>query len=156
MRGRKPTSTDLKILRGNPGRRPLNSAEPKYLAASPAKPTWLDEFASEEWDRLVKVMSEARLLTVADYGVLLSTCLAYAEMKRNTLALQQFKSDVYYTRNKRGDRTAKPRPEAIRSEAARRQYVSFLCELGQSPVSKTKVKAIPANTENPGLKELLG
>ena len=29
MRGRKPVPTALKKLRGNPGKRPLNDAEPK-------------------------------------------------------------------------------------------------------------------------------
>ena len=153
MRGPKPQSTDLKILRGNPGKRRLNLQEPQYPAGTPTKPTWLDEYAGEEWDRLVRVMSEARLLTTADFGILLSTVLAYSQLKRNELALQKFKSDSYVVKDRRGNRAMKPRPEILRAEVVRKQYTSFLCELGQSPVSKSRVKAIPANTEDPGLKE---
>lgn len=29
-RGRKPTPTAIKMLEGNPGKRPLNTKEPKY------------------------------------------------------------------------------------------------------------------------------
>jgi hypothetical protein len=37
MRGRKPKSLELKILQGNPGKRPLSSAGP-FIEGIPEKP----------------------------------------------------------------------------------------------------------------------
>ena len=38
MRGRKPTPTHLKLVRGNPGKRPLNASEPKPQLTLPSPP----------------------------------------------------------------------------------------------------------------------
>ncbi|MBI3357922.1 MAG: P27 family phage terminase small subunit [Nitrospirae bacterium] len=154
-RGRKPKPTALKVLQGNPGKRKLNTDEPEYAIGAPDKPDWLDQYASAEWDRLSAVMLEGRLLTKADWGILLSTCLAYSQMHRNELALQRYKSDSYIVVDQLGNRIPKSRPETIRKEVARRQYVSFLAEMGQTTVSKTKVKRIP-NPTMAGVKRLLG
>ena len=46
-RGRKPTPTAIKELEGNPGKRPLNKAEPKPVKKAPPCPKWLEpDFAS--------------------------------------------------------------------------------------------------------------
>jgi P27 family predicted phage terminase small subunit len=154
-RGAKPQSTALKILRGNPGKRKLNLEEPSYVEGAPTKPSWLDAAASEEWQRLTQVMGEAHLLTTADAGVLLSCCLAYSQLKVNELAIQKYKSDAYKTTDLQGNTIYRSRPEAMRREVARRQYVSFLAEMGQTTVSKTKVKTIPRSQPG-GVKRLLG
>ena len=49
--GRKPTPTTLKELKGNPGRRPLNEAEPKPAARLPSPPAHLSRSARREWRR---------------------------------------------------------------------------------------------------------
>ena len=70
-------------------------------------------------------MLESHLLTKADFGILLSTCLAYSQVKRNELKIKQLKSDTYITKDLQGNRIPHPRPEILRGEVARRQYVSF-------------------------------
>src|SRR5262245_15675518 len=49
QRGQAPMPTRLKILRGNPGRRPLNDAEPKPEAGIPKCPSWLSRKEKAEW-----------------------------------------------------------------------------------------------------------
>jgi P27 family predicted phage terminase small subunit len=49
MRGRKPTPTALKILRGNPGQRPLNRREPTPVGDLTAPPDWLTDSQKEAW-----------------------------------------------------------------------------------------------------------
>jgi phage terminase small subunit len=154
-RGAKPKSTALKILQGNPGKRKLNLDEPEYTIGAPDKPDWLDPYASSEWDRLSEVMLASRLLTTADFGILLSTCLAYSQVKRNELAIQHYGSDTYTVLDKQGNEIPQTRPEAIRREVGRRQYVFFLAEMGQTTVSKTKVKRI-TEMQKSGVKRLLG
>ena len=43
MRGRPPVPTNIKILMGNPGHRPLNNQEPQLPIEAPECPDWLDE-----------------------------------------------------------------------------------------------------------------
>ena len=50
-RGRKPKPTAIKKLKGNPGCRPLNIAEPKPTG-SPVCPDWLEDEAKSEWERM--------------------------------------------------------------------------------------------------------
>lgn len=153
-RGRKAKPTALKILQGNPGKRKINDEEPDYEVGAPAKPAWLDDHASDEWDRLVIVMLGGQLLTRADAGILLSCCLAYSQMVRNELVLQKL-GDMYQIEDPWGGKIPKARPEIMRAEVARRQYVSFLAEMGQTTVSKTKVKKIAQHRVD-GVKALLG
>lgn len=51
-RGRKPKPTALKILEGNPGKRPINENEPIPPKGTVKCPTWLEPEAKKEWKRL--------------------------------------------------------------------------------------------------------
>ncbi len=42
VRGRKPKPTAIKELEGNPGKHPLNDAEPKPVRKAPPCPKWLE------------------------------------------------------------------------------------------------------------------
>ena len=50
MRGRKPTPTAIKVLEGNPGKRPLNDREPQPPKKAPSCPKWLEPDAKREWN----------------------------------------------------------------------------------------------------------
>jgi phage terminase small subunit len=76
--GRPPKPTALKILQGNPGKRPLNRAEPTLEIADPERPEHLDEVACQEWDRLVPVLKRMRVLTEADRIALGNLCQTYS------------------------------------------------------------------------------
>ena len=54
MKGRRPLPTNWKVLRGNPGKRPLNKNEPKPAIPNepPAAPPFLSGYALEEWRRI--------------------------------------------------------------------------------------------------------
>jgi hypothetical protein len=80
MRGRKPTPTDLKVLRGNPGHRPLNPDEPALPPVnadtfdSPPIELAGDAAASGEWSRLAPMLRTARQVTEAERGSLIALC----------------------------------------------------------------------------------
>jgi len=78
MRGRRPTPTRLKMLTGNPGKRPLNQDEPRPEANIPECPPELGPVARAEWDRLVGELAALRLLTNLDRAALAAYCGAYA------------------------------------------------------------------------------
>lgn len=78
MRGRKPVPTTLKLLEGNPGRRPLNAQEPQPAVAIPDCPAFLDNVDREEWTRTATLLAEMGLLTAADRTALAAYCVAYS------------------------------------------------------------------------------
>lgn len=54
IRGRKPKPTNLKVLEGNPGKRPLPTNEVKPQKKAPRCPQWLEEDAKRNgsgWEK---------------------------------------------------------------------------------------------------------
>ena len=80
MKGRKPTPTALKVLAGNPGKRPLNRREPRVTPKAPSMPTTLSAEAKREWRRVVPVLERVGTLSLVDRGTLDAYCRAYARM----------------------------------------------------------------------------
>lgn len=80
-RGRKPKPTAVKVLEGNPGKRPLNMFEPTPDKVAPECPDWLNEEAKAEWDRLVDKMVELGTLTEMDMAAFAGYCQSYARWK---------------------------------------------------------------------------
>ena len=80
-RGRKPKPSAIKELEGNPGKRALNSREPKPEKKAPACPKWLEGEAKKEWRRLAKQMEAIGILTEVDRAAFASYCQAYARWK---------------------------------------------------------------------------
>jgi len=74
--GRKPKPTYLKVLQGNPGRRPLSKGEPKPKRAerAPSIPTWLEDEARVIWKRHARSLWELRLLTEIDVDAYATLC----------------------------------------------------------------------------------
>src|SRR5690606_26210093 len=78
VRGRKPTPTHLKVLRGNPGKRPLPANEPQPKPKAPPCPAHLDAEAKREWRRMVKELEPLGLLTKIDRAALAAYCQAWS------------------------------------------------------------------------------
>lgn len=77
MRGRKPKPTRLKLIQGNPGKRPLNPHEPKSEIAIPTCPAHLNASAKAEWKRLAREMADMGVITTFDRAALAAYCQAY-------------------------------------------------------------------------------
>jgi phage terminase small subunit len=58
MRGRKPKPNALKVLAGNPGKRPIKE-ELAVAGDVPDCPDHLDERAQKEWKRLVTMLGDS-------------------------------------------------------------------------------------------------
>lgn len=95
QRGRKPKPTAVKVLEGNPGKRELNTNEPKPKRTKlPKCPEWLETEAKAEWKRLAKNLFELGLLTDLDVQVFASYCQAYARWREAEEFLTQHGSIV--------------------------------------------------------------
>lgn len=148
----KPKPTALKILAGNPGRRPLPQREPQYHPAIPQKPKWMGLYASEEWDRLTADMDGQRVLTKNDLGILVAICLAYEQM-RECLGIIKQLGRTYTVEDMGGNRHFKLRPEVVRFETALSQYKTFLVEVGFTPSSRSKVQTLPEPCKPTGINQ---
>ena len=79
MRGRRPKPTALKEMEGNPGKRPLNKAEPKPTGDLYAAPEWMSDSQREGW---------AYAITNAPYGLL-------KQLDRSILAIWVVAEDLH-------------------------------------------------------------
>ncbi len=72
--GTKPKPTALKLLEGNPGKRPLPMNEPKPAPTAPKCPSWLHKDAKKEWKRISTELERLGLLTQVDMAALAGYC----------------------------------------------------------------------------------
>jgi P27 family predicted phage terminase small subunit len=80
MRGRKPQPTALKLLRGNPGKREVNTREPQHDPLDASIPAELtDPTARAEWSRVASLLIDRGQVTTVDRAVLAGYCLKYAQ-----------------------------------------------------------------------------
>lgn len=73
--GRTPTPTSLKVLRGNPGKGPINSSEPKPPPADTTPPASLSDFGVSIWNQTVPVLVRMGVFTQADRLTITRYCL---------------------------------------------------------------------------------
>jgi phage terminase small subunit len=77
---RKPTA--LKLIAGNPGKRPLNPAEPKFPPTDCDPPDWLHAAAMPIWDRLATCLDLNGMLNEGNRDMLAVYCDIIASYER--------------------------------------------------------------------------
>jgi len=138
MRGRKPTATALKVIHGNPGKRPLNRHEPRPGVAVPTCPSHLNPSAKAEWRRVARQMAVLGMITELDRAVLASYCQAYGRWVK---AERRLKDTPMVIKLASGVIQQSPWL-AIANKQVELMH-RFAAELGLSPVSRTRVDARP-------------
>jgi P27 family predicted phage terminase small subunit len=78
MRGAKPKPTVLKLITGNPGKRPLNDREAATKVAIPHPPAILKGDALREWRRVTRLLAEVGLIAKLDRAIIASYCQAWS------------------------------------------------------------------------------
>lgn len=143
MRGRKPTPTRLKLVAGNPGKRPINGSEPQPAADLPSCPAHLNPSARAEWKRLARDLNRIGLLTMVDRAALAVYCQSYgrwveAERKlRETPVLLKMPSG--YIQHS---------PWLTIANKERELMARYMAELGLTPSSRSRL-AIDVSATDP-------
>jgi P27 family predicted phage terminase small subunit len=138
MRGRKPKPTRLKLITGNPGKRPINPREPKPATGVPTCPAHLNPSAKAEWKRLARQMHVLGMISELDRAALAAYCQAYgrwaeAERKlKETPMLLKLPSGII-----------QQSPWLAIANKQLELMAKFMSELGLSPVSRTRVEVKP-------------
>lgn len=79
-RGPAPEPSAIRLIKGNPSKKPINRAEPRPDAVIPDCPGHLDKRAKQEWATLCPILSRMRVLTEADYMALANLCQEWSTM----------------------------------------------------------------------------
>lgn len=148
MVGRKPKPTALKVLQGNPGKRPLNKREPKPPAGMPKCPTWLDGMARAAWLELAPLLEQTKVVTESDRKALELLCDAYSEYRR-TREIVRKQGATYEALTEGGSIMIRPRPEVTMAQDAWKRVRAMLQEFGLTPSSRSKIQVVQDAAEDP-------
>lgn len=114
------------------GTKPHLMTDPEALAHIPA-PDWFTEHARAEWDRVMPILTERRILTDADLGGLENYCLAIGTVREMEAHLQEH---GHVLTDIEGRMKRNP-AVGIQSDAMTRARL-LAAELGLTPVSRSR------------------
>lgn len=158
--GRKPTPTHLKIVRGNPGRRPLPENEPQIAPPEkpPEAPAHLGKAAREEWDRQVQTLHACGVITTADVSALAAYCQLYGRWVEAEKLLAKHRDFAAYNGDpNEGFLVSTPNGASMQhplvgvANTAARDMMRYAAELGMTPSARSRVQKAPkAKGKEPG------
>ena len=154
MSGPPPTPTHLKLLRGNPGKRPLKPGrepQPALAAEPPEAPDFLSAYAREEWRRVIVEAHRLRLVTPLDVQIFAAYCDAYSRWRTaaETIASMAERDPVMrgqIVKTQSGGAAANPLVWI--SSSAAKSMLSFANELGLTPVARSRITEGPLPPPN--------
>lgn len=146
-RPRKPTA--IKILEGNPGKRPLPN-EPRFRPMDFQPPSWLDSEGKKVWKFLAPELEKLNLLSQADYMAFVALCQTWAIW----ISCQRFlkKSGMTFSTP---NGYVQQRPEVSISHKVLDQLKSLLTEFGLTPASRSRISLPPAEEGEDPMEALL-
>src|SRR5262249_6742879 len=149
MRGRKPSPTQLKLLRGDPGKRPIRAAgEPMPGHVLPEPPARLSARAKAAWDQIAPILSGMGVLTEADAVALELLCAAYADYSEARDELSAFGSNYYETTTQTGGTRGGLLPAVSVMQEADRRMRNWLVEFGQTPSTRSRIQITVPRPKN--------
>lgn len=148
-RGPAKKPTTLKILQGNPGKRPLNLNEPKPKPIMPPIPKWLDTAAKKEWKRIAEELKTMGLLTYIDGAALAGYCKCFSMVQAANAEIKE-RGTTYTTPT--GFLRDNPAIDRMRQYLTlMRQYLS---EFGLSPASRAGLEIKPIDAEDDPMEQI--
>jgi P27 family predicted phage terminase small subunit len=138
--------THLRLLRSNPGKRPIKpEPEPAVPEKPPNPPAFLSEDAVNEWWRVAPELHALGLLTILDVQPLAAYCMAYAHWMAAEQALAQMAAEDprfngMMITGSTGSLLANPLVKIARNAAAR--MLRFAGEFGMTPCARSYLDAV--------------
>jgi P27 family predicted phage terminase small subunit len=146
--------THLKLLRGNPGKRPIPpEPEPQVSTDVPEPPSFLTGYAADEWWRIGPELHRLGLLTVLDVAGFAAYCQNYARWRtaEETLAVMTAHDPVTHgLLIKRTDGNAERNPLAVIAAKAAASMIYYAGHFGMTPVARARIAAGVAWREDGG------
>jgi len=152
MRGRKPTPTHLKLVRGNPGKRRLNAAEPAPERVLPAPPPELSADARIEWDRIAGDLHRIGVLSGIDRAALAAYCQAYGRWIVAERAIAKMAERDHLTEGlmiKTTNGNAVQNPLVGTANKAMADMVRYAAEFGMTPSARSRISRQGGESDAP-------
>ena len=140
-----PVPFPLKVLRGNPGKRPMKpEPQPEIAADVPEPPPFITGYAADEWWKTAPELHRLGLLTRIDVPALAAYCHAFGQwrMAAESLAKMQANDPIMngmIIKTKYGDAAMNPLVSIARKHAA--DVIRYASEFGLTPVARTRLAA---------------
>jgi P27 family predicted phage terminase small subunit len=138
-----PVPTALRLLRGNPGRRPIRSEPlPTIAPDTPEPPEFLMPLAKEEWARIARELHRLNLLTVIDHRTFAAYCQSYGRWRTAEEALAKMAERDLLTSGlmiKTTSGNPIQNPLVGTANRAANDMVRYGSELGLSPCARTRI-----------------
>lgn len=144
MRGPAKTPTHINLLKGNPGKRPINKNEPMPEKGKPKAPRYLKKMPRYWFEKLSDELDDIGVLTKLDSKALELLVEAYSEYRHHSDVLDK---DGYTYKTNEG--LIKPHPAATMKADAWKRAKAMLDSFGMTPSSRTKVSTISKDEVDP-------
>lgn len=148
MSGPPKAPSHLRLVRGNPSKRPLNASEPNPEKRVPPTPKHFTKQGKYWFKQLGEQLLEIGVLTEADGKALEMLVDAYVDYRGAKVALESegIKKEITTTT---GDVRVKPSDFLGECREARKEVRGWLQEFGMTPASRSKVVATDAGSVDP-------
>lgn len=142
--GRRPQPTALKMLRGNPGKSPINHNEPQIPAPDdsfdiPPEELAQDPDAAKEWRRVAPLLRQSRLVTQSEQSALLALCQQWS---RYVAAQREVLAQGMCIETMKG--VPIPNPYLLVADRALTHCHRLWSELGLTPGGRARALKVPA------------
>lgn len=148
--GPPPAPLELKVLRGNPGKRSLPKNVPQPKPGAPC-PSWLSEGGKPHWERLAPMLIRLGLLTEADQSALACLCEALYDLE---WANQEIAKEGRTQMGSTGTTIA--HPAILIARQAREHVRKFSAEFGMTPATRARAATSGGERDPEGHEAFLG
>lgn len=150
---RKKEPTALKLIKNNPGKRPLPKNEPKPKVRITAPPAHLSNYGKTEWKRVSRELYNMGLLSGVDRAALAAYCQCYARWRTAEEEINKLskKKDTLYGGlvSKTSNGNLIQNPLVGLANTAMRDMIKYAAEFGMTPSARTKIEASPLVDDEP-------
>jgi P27 family predicted phage terminase small subunit len=136
VKGRKPVPTHLKLLRGNPGKRPLPENQPTPEPGA-AMPDYLSPGAASHWPAVASELDAAGVLTRLDQTALALYCETFVRWRHATDHVAQHGPVIVSPSG-----LERLSPYLVIADRASEQMLKLLTEFGMTPSSRSRVSKV--------------
>lgn len=145
LRGPAPQPTELKLLRGNPGKRPILPDMFVPDKEAPPCPVHITGAAREHWDYVCAELNRYGMLARTDMGQLAALCTVWARYveaeEMIALAAAQAPQSKGWLQKRQGEGGLTVAPWLKVSRDAIDQYTRLSQKFGLSPADRVRVQA---------------
>ncbi|OKO68072.1 hypothetical protein AC629_42360 [Bradyrhizobium sp. NAS80.1] len=153
MSGPPPIPLQLRILRGNPSKRPLRpEPQPAVDPQCPEPPPFVTGYAADEWWRVGPELHRLGLLTAVDIAVLAAYCTSYQLWRQAQEALERMANrddSMHGLLVKSADGNARRNPLVKIAADAAADMLRYAGEFGLTPVARSRL-AVGVHPKSPG------